>query len=167
MVSNVQGYKMTNFLIFRKTNRNSMHKYAQGKSDTIWNWLFSFTWFLSPFSNITENMFSISARSTSDVRKIEHICRKNKSTMWSNLVWIRIDFLHTLQIHSMFSIHRVLGSRGFQWCGFHSCAFSKNSTNIQLMQFSLHQWRNSFTHAFWVTNDLSAANLAPVDFCET
>ena len=99
-------------------------------------------------------MFSISARSTSDVRKIEHICRKNKSTMWSNLVWSRIEFLHTLQIHSMFSIHRVLGSRGFQWCGFHSCAFSKNSTNIQLMQFSLHQWRKSFTHAFWVTNDL-------------
>ena len=82
-----------NFLIFRITNKNSLQKYAQGKSEKIWNWLFSFTWFLSPFSNITENMFSISARSTSDVRKIEHICRKNKegkSTMWSNLVWNRI-----------------------------------------------------------------------------
>ena len=29
---------------------------------------------------------------------------------------------------------------GFQWCGFHSCAFSKNSQNIQLMQFSLNKF---------------------------
>ena len=111
-VCNRKGCKMTNFLIFRKTNKNSMHKYAQGKSDTIWNWLFSFTWFLSPFSNITENMFSISARSTSDVRKIEHICRKNKegkSTMWSNLVWSWIKFLHCLQIHGMFFYSLDLG----------------------------------------------------------
>ena len=35
-------------------------------------------------------------------------------------------------------IHQVLGLWGFQWCIFHSCAFSKNSPNIQLMRFSLH-----------------------------
>ena len=69
-------------------------------------------------------------------------------------------------------LHRVLGSCGFQWCGFHSCGFhssgfSKNSPNIQLMQFSLHKWRNSFTHAFLVTNDLSAADLVHTDFCQT
>ena len=53
-------------------------------------------------------------------------------------------------------VHRVLGFCGFQWCGFHLCIFSKNSPNIQLMRFPLHKWRNSFTHAFLVTNDLSA-----------
>ena len=36
-------------------------------------------------------------------------------------------------------VQRVLGSCEFQWCGFHSCAFSKNSPNIHLMQFSLHK----------------------------
>ena len=35
-------------------------------------------------------------------------------------------------------IHQVLGSCRFQWCDFHSCAFSKNSPNIQLVRFSLH-----------------------------
>jgi hypothetical protein len=35
------------------------------------------------------------------------------------------------------------------------------------MQFSLLKWRNSFTHAFWVTNDLSAADLVPAVFCQT
>ena len=102
-------YKMNNFLIFRITNKNSMQKYAQGKSEKIWNWLFSFTWFLSPFSNITENMFSISARSTSDVRKIEHICRKNKegkSTMWSNLFWSQIEFLHPFKFTACFLFFR-------------------------------------------------------------
>ena len=44
-------------------------------------------------------------------------------------------------------IHQVLG---FQWCGFHLCSFSKNNPNIQLMQFLLHNWRNSLTHAFLV-----------------
>ena len=34
-------------------------------------------------------------------------------------------------------LHRVLGSCGFQWCGFHLCPFSKNSPNIQLMRFWL------------------------------
>ena len=58
-----------------------------------------------------------------------------------------------------FQVHRVLGSCGFQWCSFHSCAFSKNSPNIQLMQFSLHKWRKSFTSAFLVINDLSATDL--------
>ena len=47
-------------------------------------------------------------------------------------------------------IHQVLGSCWFLWCGFHLCAFSKHSPNIQIMQFSLHKWRNSFTHAFWL-----------------
>ena len=41
-------------------------------------------------------------------------------------------------------LHRVLGSWRFQWCVFHSYAFSKNSPNIQLMRFSLHTWRNPF-----------------------
>ena len=35
-------------------------------------------------------------------------------------------------------IHQVLGSYGFQWWFFKSCAFSKDSPNIQVMQFSLH-----------------------------
>ena len=56
-------------------------------------------------------------------------------------------------------IHQVLGSCGFQWCSFNSCAFSKNSTNIQLMQFSLNEWRNSFTHVFLGSNHLTAADL--------
>ena len=47
-------------------------------------------------------------------------------------------------------IHQVLGSCWFLWCGFHLCAFSKHSPNIQIMQFSLHRWRNSFTLAFWL-----------------
>ena len=59
-------------------------------------------------------------------------------------------------------VHQVLASCGFQWFGFHLCVVSKSSPNIQLMQFSLHNWRNSFTHAFLVTNELSAA-----DFCQT
>ena len=62
------------------------------------------------------------------------------------------------------TVHRVLDSCGFQWCGFHLCAFSKNSPNIQLMLFSLGKLRNSFTHAFLVTNDLSAADLVHADF---
>ena len=47
-----------------------------------------------------------------------------------------------------------------------TCAhFQKNNPNIQLMQFSLHKLRNSFTHALLVTNDLSAADLVHADFC--
>ena len=34
--------------------------------------------------------------------------------------------------HTDHTVHQVLGS-----CGFHSCTFSKNSPNIQLMRFSL------------------------------
>ena len=45
--------------------------------------------------------------------------------------------------------------------------FQRNSPNIQLMLLSLHKQRNSFTHAFLVTNDLSAANLVQADFCQT
>ena len=37
----------------------------------------------------------------------------------------------------------------------------------KLMQFSLHKWRNSFTHVFLVTNYLSAMDLTPVDYCLT
>ena len=44
----------------------------------------------------------------------------------------------------IFGIHWALGSCGFQWCGFHLCTFSINYPNIQLMQFSLRKWRNSF-----------------------
>ena len=33
------------------------------------------------------------------------------------------------------------------------CAFSRNSPNIQLIWFWLLKWRNSFTHAFLVTNE--------------
>ena len=62
---------------------------------------------------------------------------------------------------------RVLGSCGFQWCGFHSCIFSKNSQKSSLRNFSLQKWRNSFTHAFLVANDSSAADLVHVDFCQT
>ena len=53
-----------------------------------------------------------------------------------------------------------LAPADFSGAGF-TCA------NIQLMQFLLHKRRNSFTHAFLVTNDLSAADLAPADFCKT
>ena len=35
------------------------------------------------------------------------------------------------------------------------CMFSKNSLNIQLMLFSLYKWRNSFTHALLVTDELT------------
>ena len=52
---------------------------------------------------------------------------------------------------------------GFQSRCFHFCAFS----NIQVMQFSLHKLKNSFSHAFLVTNDFSVADLVHVDFwCE-
>ena len=50
---------------------------------------------------------------------------------------------------------------------FHLCAFTKNSPNIQLMGFSLHKWKNSFTHAFLDTNVLSSADLVHADFCQT
>ena len=60
-----------------------------------------------------------------------------------------------------------MGSCRFHWWGFHLCAFSKHSPNIQLMQFSLHKWRNSFTLAFLVTNDLGAADLDHADFWQT
>ena len=66
-----------------------------------------------------------------------------------------------------FEILQVLGSWGFQWCGFHSCAFSKNSSNIQVMQFSVDTWMNFFTHSFLVTNDSGAAGFFHVDFCQT
>ena len=45
--------------------------------------------------------------------------------------------------------------------------FSKTSPNNQLKRFSLHKWRNTFTHSFFVSNDLSAADLAHADFCQT
>ena len=44
---------------------------------------------------------------------------------------------------------------------------SKSSQYIRLMPFSLHNWMNSFTHAFLVTNDFSAADLVHADFCQT
>ena len=52
-------------------------------------------------------------------------------------------------------LHRVLGSCGFQWCGFHLCTFSKNSPNIQHMRFSLHKWRNSFTYGIVASRSTS------------
>ena len=57
-----------------------------------------------------------------------------------------------------------LASADFSGCVFHSCAFSKNSPNIQLMWFSLYKWRNSFTHAFWVTNDFKYCRFGPCGF---
>ena len=66
-----------------------------------------------------------------------------------------------------FNVQQVLCSCGFQWCRFHLYVFLKNSPNIQLMQFSLQKCRNSFTRAFWVTNDLSVAALVHVDCCQT
>ena len=48
-------------------------------------------------------------------------------------------------------LHRGLGYCRFHCCGFQLCAFSKNSQNIQLIQFSLHKRRNSFTHELLVT----------------
>ena len=45
--------------------------------------------------------------------------------------------------------------------------FQKIAKNVRLMRFSLHRWRNSFTHAFLVTNDLSAADLVHAYFCQT
>ena len=35
-------------------------------------------------------------------------------------------------------------------------------THIQQMWFSLHEWNNSFTHAFLVTNDISVADLGEI-----
>ena len=52
------------------------------------------------------------------------------------------------------NVHKVLGSCGFQWCGFHSLTFLRSCPNIHIMQFSIHEWRNPFTCAFFVTNDL-------------
>ena len=67
-----------------------------------------------------------------------------------------------------YSIHSVLGSCRLQWCGIHLCAFSKNSPNISLCDFHyICKWKNSFTHAFLVTNDFSAAGLVHADFCQT
>ena len=37
----------------------------------------------------------------------------------------------------------------------------------KIFRFSLHFWRNFYTHAFWVNNDLSAADLVHGDFCRT
>ena len=68
--------------------------------------------------------------------------------------YIRQFFLELANIccnqQKLTNVHRVLSSCGFQWCGFHSCVVSENSPNIQLMWFSLHNWRNPFTHAFLV-----------------
>ena len=83
------------------------------------------------------------------------------------IILMFLFFHFQVRHNSLWSIHRVLGYCVFQWCGFHSCTFSKNSPNIQLMRFSLHKWRNSFTCAFLVTNDLSAADLVHADFCQT
>ena len=63
------------------------------------------------------------------------------------------------------NLHRVLGYCWFQWWGFHSFTFSKNCPKIQLLRFLLHNRRNSFTHAFLVTNDFSAADMVHADFC--
>ena len=38
------------------------------------------------------------------------------------------------------TLHRVLGSCWFQRCGFHLCAFSKNSPNIQLIPSLMNFW---------------------------
>ena len=84
---------------------------------------------------------------------------RNTTKVWKDLRFRKAD--------GLFCIHQVLGSCGFQWCGFHSCTFSKNSPNIQLMWFSVHNWRNSFTHVFLVINDLSAADLVHANFCQT
>ena len=59
-----------------------------------------------------------------------------------SLFYVRVQGFRLCMISN--HVHRVLGFSGFQWCGFHLCAFSKNSPNIQLMQFSLHKWWKSF-----------------------
>ena len=47
-------------------------------------------------------------------------------------------------------VHQVLNSCGFQWCNFHSCAFSKNSPNIQLMRFSYISEEIPSLMRFWL-----------------
>ena len=94
--------------------------------------------------------------------KVQTAQKEEKHRINLNLLLCIHERKFFLLVYFLFSktgLHRVLGSCGFQWCSFHSCAFSKNSPNIQLMRFSLHKWRNSFTHAFLVTNDLIVAEL--------
>ena len=63
-------------------------------------------------------------------------------------------------------LHPVLGSCKFQWCSFHLCTFSKNSPNIQHMQFLINKWIPSLVR-FWLLMTLSAADFVHVDFCQT
>ena len=125
--------------------------------------------FISPCRSLSWHLFAINLHDPQFYFRRKVRMRETESQIlwllrlfpWTSLkvVWV-VEYIAVFH-----KIHRVLGSCGFQWCVFHS--FSKNSLNIQLMWFSLHKWRNSFTHAFWVTNDLSAADLVPADFCQT
>ena len=107
-------------------------------------------------------------------------CRRGISRMriwWKSNPLLKIALFHpcyfrelqlvVLKAWIVCEVHRVVGSFGFQSCGFHLCAFSKKSPNIQHMPFWQHKWKKSFTHAFLVTNDLSAANWVHADFWQT
>ena len=59
-------------------------------------------------------------------------------------------------------VDQVLGS--CKWYGFHLCAFSKIAQISSLCNFHYIIKGNSFSHAFLVTNDLSAADLVHAKF---
>ena len=60
-----------------------------------------------------------------------------------------------------------LSSPDFKGAFFNHGHFQKITRIFSLCPFSLHNWRNFFTHACLVTNNLSAADFVHIDFSQT
>ena len=76
-------------------------------------------------------------------KKFEH---RVSWKMLSQPILLQLGMYVTIGLPAIFKgsviwiINQILGSCEFQWSGFHSCDFSKNSPNIQLMWFSQHPY---------------------------
>ena len=75
-------------------------------------------------------------------------CRQLRQFMFKASCVAHNHYSQNLWIKSKNYYTGFWASADFSGAFFTHVHYQKNSLSIQLMQFSLHKWRNSFTHAF-------------------
>ena len=93
------------------------------------------------------------------------LCKKSCLTqIWVSLSIVKKKLLGPLNSNSLNP--RSSESQGFQWCGFHLCAFPKNSLNIHLVWYFTTVVKEFLHRCFLFTNDMTHGDLAYANFCQ-
>ena len=110
--------------------------------------------------------------SSTDVTKSERIelllCRNEESsekTYYHHRATFVTNWYHTTKLSNLICLCHLLNCLHQAHAGLVVRIFKKLPKYPAYAIF-LHKWRNSFTYVFLVTNDLSAADLVHVDFCQ-